>query len=692
MTTTAPATPAPSTAWLDALLEAVWVVDAKTLRVVAANAAAEALFGVGHDAMLDRGVTSLVATPEDLAFWNEVHAGLEDHIVSDTLVRRADGATVPVTRRVSAVQWGGRPAWLVAMQDRREAERAELERELLVAELRATLESTADGILVTDLAGRIRGFNRRFADLWGLPEALLERRDDEAVGAWMRRSVEDGDAYARQLAAILDAALLQSRDVLRLHAGRVLERVTLPQWSRGRPIGRVFSFRDITDTLAAEQRIDALEHTDVLTGLPNRRRLAERLDYALALARRDGTPFAQFVLGGDRLRHLNETLRQQVGERVLVEVADRLKSCVREVDTVARLSGDEFALLAHQADGAGAEAAARRVTEAMARPFVLDGIAFTVTCSIGIARHPGDGGCADELQRNAHRAMRAVKAAGRAHWRFHEPEPEVDLRSRMRLDHAMRQALASDRFRLHWQPQIELAGGRLIGAEALIRWRDPELGDVSPGEFIPVAEDSGFIVAIGDWVLGEAVRQAAAWHARGWPLPVSINVSALQFQQPDFVERVAAALRAARLPPALLELELTESILLHDAGQALERVTALAALGVGMAIDDFGTGYSSLGYLKRLPLQRLKIDRSFVRGLPDDESDRGIVGAIVNLGRALKLKVVAEGVETEPQRRALQEAGCDQFQGYLFAPALDVATFEQRFAPAAPARMRLVNG
>ncbi len=250
----------------------------------------------------------------------------------------------------------------------------------------------------------------------------------------------------------------------------------------------------------------------------------------------------------------------------------------------------------------------------------------------------------------------------------------------------MRQALAQDRFRLHYQPQVDLRTGEVVGAEALIRWRDPELGEVSPGEFIPVAEESGFIIAIGDWVLRRAVTQAAAWLDAGTPMPVSVNVSALQFQQPGFVGGVATVLREAGLPPQWLELELTESILIQDAQDAMLRLQALAQLGVKLAIDDFGTGYSSLAYLKRFPIGRLKIDRSFISGLPGEESDVAIVQAILHMGRALRLQVVAEGVENEAQRQFLQHAGCDLFQGYLYAPALDVAAFALKLGfGAAPA-------
>ena len=674
---------APWRAFIESMLHAVWLIDATTLRVVAANHAAGALMGVPSAELIGRGVLDLAATPEDLCFWGEVAEGLGDSIESETFVCRLGGGTAPVTRRVSRVEPRGGPAlYVVALHDRSEQLRIERTLEATAADLRATLESTDDGILVTDLSGRIRNFNRRFAALWNIPDDLLTRREDDAVLEWMRRSVVEPGPYMRRLATIDDATLLQASDVLKLHSGKVLERVATPQCSAGRPIGRVFSFRDITEKLEARERIQVLSYTDALTGLPNRRLLADRVEVALAVARRENSPFALLFLNLDRFKHINETLGHTFGDRVLLEVAERLKGSIREVDTVARLGGDEFVLLAHQADENGAEAAAWRVLEALKRPFNGGDLSFTVTASIGIAMQPNDGSSFDELMRRAESAMLDVKHAGRAAFRFHRPRPsqtDALARSRMHLDHAMRQALAQGRFRLHYQPQVEIAGERIVGAEALIRWRDPELGEISPGEFIPVAEETGFIVPIGEWVLHQAVKQAAAWQAAGMPTVVSINVSALQFQQPGFVDGVASVLREAGLAAEWLELELTESILLQDAQDAMLRLQALAQLGVKLAIDDFGTGYSSLAYLKRFPIGRLKIDRSFISGLPDDESDAGIVRAIISMGQALRLQIIAEGVETLAQRDFLQQAGCDLFQGFLCSPALDVLDFEAQF-------------
>jgi diguanylate cyclase (GGDEF)-like protein/PAS domain S-box-containing protein len=681
---------------IEAMLHAVWLVDAATRRVVAANRAAGELLGCDPAALIGQPALALAATPEDLSYWEEVATGTPAPLLSETFVRRCDGSTAPVTRRIGRVELGGRVFHAVALHDRSEHVRIERALEVAAAELSATLESTGDGILVTDLAGRIRNFNRRFAELWGLPADLPAQRDDDAVLDWMRRSVTDPTAYMRRLATIEQATLLQASDVLTLHSGRLIERTTLPQCSRGRPIGRVYSFRDITERVQASERIERLAHTDALTGLPNRRLLADRIERAVALAQREGVAFALLLLNLDRFKHINETLGHEFGDRVLVEVAERIKTGVRQVDTVARLAGDEFVLLVQRSDTAGAEATATRLMEVLQRPFTLDGLSFTVTASVGIALYPDSGASMDELLGGADAAMREVKAAGRAAWRLHDDRAApVDAlrRSSLQLDHAMRQALAQQRFRLHWQPQVDLRSGAITGAEALIRWHDPVLGEVAPGSFIPVAEESGFIVAIGDWVLRRAVRQAADWHAAGLRLVSSVNVSALQFRQPGFVEGVAAALREALLPAEMLELELTESILIQDADDTLARLSALNALGVKLAIDDFGTGYSSLGYLKRLPIGRLKIDRSFVQGLPEDTRDAGIVDAIVKLGRALRLEVIAEGVETEAQRHFLRQAGCHQFQGFLVAPALAPEAFEALLAqpPVDPRVVRLVG-
>jgi len=671
-------------ALLEGLPEPAWLVDGDSLTVSVINRAALRLLGLKPERALGQSPAALCGSLEDEAFWQGASRDPFARIRSDTVLTHSDGQPRWVSRSISPVHTpGGARYWLVLLHDQTRRRRAEAERETLLAELRATLESTADGILVVDLSGRVRSFNRRFAKLWGLPGGLTHEPGDAGIWLSLQRVMRDGEQYRLRIEALLDAPLMRSSDVLRLADGRVLEQVSLPQMSRGEPIGRVFSFRDLSEKLAAHQRIEELGRSDVLTGAPNRRALADRIVQLMA-AVETGEPspvFALLHLDLDRFKQINDTLGHSYGDRVLREVVERLRGAVGANDTLARLGGDEFALLVDGAQMFEAEAAARRVQQVLAEPFTFDTLSFTVTASCGVALYPGDGGTPDELMASAERAMHWVKESGRAGFRFHVPRKEVDLLYRMRLDHDMRQALAQGRFRLHYQPQVELGSDRVIGAEALIRWRDPQRGEISPAEFIPLAEESGFVVAIGDWVLREAVAQAAHWLSRGLRMPVAVNVSALQFQQAHFVQTVADALRESMLPASMLELELTEGVLLGDADEALKRMQALDALGVTLSIDDFGTGYSSLAYLKRFPIRRLKIDRSFVQGLPGDASDVGIANAIVQMGRALGLQVIAEGVETEAQRDFLAQAGCHEFQGFLFARPLRPDEFEQRVRP-----------
>jgi len=691
----------PGASWSDLLAgmpHPAWVVALDGRRVVAANPAAAALFGRPLAELIGVGTGTLTAAPEDLLWWDAAEAGLATPLHSDTLVPAADGRLLHVSRSIGLMPDGAHA--LVMLCDRSAEQRAQDQREDLLAELQATLEATADGILVTDSHGRVSACNRRFVELWNLPQELLHGEDDGAVHAWMQRQVNDTDSYAARLLTLAEASLVTATDRLELVTGQVLERVTRPLLRGGRPQGRVWSFRDLTERIATEERIEELALHDALTGLPNRRGLAERVSAASAAARRDGGSYAMLVVDLDRFRQINDSLGHEVGDRVLQTVAERIAGCLRADDVLARLSGDQFAVLVRPADASAAEAAARRILNVVAQPSAVGGAAFTLTCSIGMSLAPSQGTRLDDLVRHAEAAMRAVKAAGRAHYRLHQARAEGDRRQDMKLDHAMRQALVSGRFRLHYQPQVSLVDGRIVGAEALLRWRDPEMGEVSPAQFIPVAEESGFIVAIGDWVLSQAVRQAALWNGRGHAVPIAINVSALQFQQAHFVDRVAGVLAVAGVPPHLLELELTESILVHEADEALHRLHALARLGVRLSIDDFGTGYSSLAYLKRFPIGKLKIDRSFVSGLPADDSDAGIVRAILQMARALGMQVIAEGVETEAQRQFLQDEGCQEFQGWLFAPALDSLSFEQRLAVAGDEpprqssgpRIRLVRG
>ena len=588
-------------------------------------------------------------------------------------------------RKVSRIVGEGNdgPMFLVGLRDLRPQRQAEDELETRLAEMRATLESTGDGILVLDQDGKVRNYNRRFVELWEVPAAIVEARDDAKLFAHMVERVQDVEAYRLGLDAIADAPDADANDVVLMRSGRMLERVSLPQVSRSRRSGRVFSYRDLTERLEAQKRIETLAYTDALTGLPNRLMLTQRVNTALKTIRRTGGTFSILFIDLDRFKNINDSMGQAFGNRVLIEAAQRILQGLREVDILSRVGGDEFVAFLQESDAFGAEIVARRILNLLSQPFLMEAVKFSLGCSIGVAMYPEDGRNIDDLIQCADTAMACVKDRGRGNFRFYQPQMNVDLLSRMKMDHAMRQALVQGMFRLHYQPQISLNNGGLLGAEALIRWTDPEMGNVSPVSFIPLAEESGFIINIGNWVMDEAVRQAVLWEQAGHPVVVSVNVSALQFQQPDFVDRVAGTLRSSGLTPALLELELTESILVRDADEALTRLHSLKTLGVVLAIDDFGTGYSSLAYLKKFPISKLKIDRTFVTGLPADEGDRAIVGATIAMARALKLAVVAEGVENEAQRDFLQGLQCASYQGFLCSPALPAHEFEGLIAKLA---------
>ncbi|AVS95557.1 putative bifunctional diguanylate cyclase/phosphodiesterase [Paracidovorax avenae] len=658
------------------LREALWLVDAQSLNVVLCNRAAADLAGLPQEAMEGRPVHLLACTPEDLAFWSQDLAGLRAGIHSHSGMLRPDGSLVPVDRRVAAVESPeGMPLLVLGMLDRSEQASIQGELERLLSELRATLDSAADGMLVCDMGGRVRAFNQRMAWLWNMPEDLLVQRNDAAVEAHMAGQFTDADAYRARLLGIAQFPEEETLDILHLRTGTVIERRSVPQMSQGRPMGRVYSFRDLTLQHAAQKRIEQLAYSDVLTGLPNRLLLSRCVASALETARAQGGGFAILFIDLDRFKIINDSLGHLFGDRVLQLVAQRLQGCLRQNDMLCRLGGDEFVLHLDAGDESMAESLARRILEDMRQPFMLDGMGFSIQCSIGIALHPRDGESLDDLIKQADTAMYRVKERGRGSYGFYQPQMNADMLSRMQLEHAMRQALDRGDFAVHYQPQVAMASGRMVGAEALLRWNDPGLGAVSPGVFIPLAEESGYIVTLGAWVLEQAIREAAGWMQAGTPLVVAVNVSALEFRQSGFVERLVSLLRSHGLPASLLELELTETILLQDAQEMAQRLAALAELGVGLSIDDFGTGYSSLAYLKKLRIHKLKIDQSFVRGLPDDESDRAIIEAIVHIGRALRIQVVAEGVETPQQREALQAMQCHYFQGFLVAPGLPAEDF-----------------
>ena len=448
-----------------------------------------------------------------------------------------------------------------------------------------------------------------------------------------------------------------------------------PATYEGRP-ALIGTLLDISRQKDAERRARELADFDPLTGLPNRRLLSDRFGVLLNVVERDESELALIFLDLDHFKRVNDSLGHSIGDELLRAVADRLNSVVRDVDTLARLGGDEFIIALPGIHAQAAAEVARRLLEVCASPFSVAGHDLIVTPSLGISLYPDDGRDFESLLRNADAAMYKAKDAGRNTYRFYSREMNVATLKHLLMESGLRRGLGAREFVLHYQPLVHVETGGIIGVEALVRWQNPELGLVSPDQFIHVAEDMGLINPIGEWVLREACRQLRVWQDAGLPtLMVAVNVSPVQFRQPGFVETVADALAASGLNPHFLELELTERTVMEDAEQTLKTLSALNEMGVELAVDDFGTGYSSLAYLKRFPVGKLKIDRSFIRNLEVDMDDRAITSTILSMGRGLRLEVLAEGVETQAQYQILRGMGCELVQGYHFSQPLPPEQF-----------------
>jgi diguanylate cyclase (GGDEF)-like protein/PAS domain S-box-containing protein len=681
------------------------------------------------------------------------------------------------------------------------------ERDRSLSLLRATIESTADGLLVTDESGEVLCYNQLYLDMWPIPRELMKTAGHQALIRHCCRYLKDPEQFVLSTDEIYKTWPQESFDVLQFHNDRLFERYTKVQFVEGRKVGRVWSFRDITERRQADsykaqlaaivessndaivvkdlngiitswnagaerifgyhaseiigcsisklippdrvgeetkimsliksgkladhfetvrwakgekpidvsvtvspvkdvtgkiigaskvarditqrkesqERIRYLAHYDPLTGLPNRTLFADRMRVAIGNAERYSFRLALLFIDLDRFKLVNDSLGHEIGDKLLKIVAGRMHSIVRRTDTVSRMGGDEFIVLLSQIEAPeDAARVAGKLIEVVSQPYIIELHELILTASIGISIYPDHSKEASSLLRNADASMYSAKEAGRNQYRFYSEESTFRATERLSLERDLRHAVEQNEIYSVYQPQIELATSRVIGVEAFMRWRHPSRGLVSPAIFIPLAEDTGLILPLGERVLRESCMRARQWRDRGFDIGVSVNVSAVQFRQEDFTDVVLHVLADTGLSPERLQLEVTESVVMQGVESVVQKMRILDAHGIKVAIDDFGTGYCSLSYLRQFTVDRLKIDQSFINDLPEDADARAIVSAIVAMGRSLGLRVIAEGVETEAQADFLQSIECDESQGYLYARPMMIDDFETWLAAWTP--------
>jgi diguanylate cyclase (GGDEF)-like protein/PAS domain S-box-containing protein len=540
-----------------------------------------------------------------------------------------------------------------------------------------TLDSIGEAVLRTDLGGQVTYLNRKAEEMTGWSREEARGRPLADVLRLVEKVGGPGFANALGMARHEDRAAKETADCTNCILVRrdgfecgIERKVTLVRDQDGTVTGAVVAFHDVSAAQVKSAAMSHLAQHDALTDLPNRVLFNDRLRQAVALAERQAKQLAVMFVDLDRFKMINDSLGHDVGDKLLQSVAGRLLASVRRSDTVSRLGGDEFVVLLAQVEHAeDAAFSARKILRALAAPHIIDNKTLDINVSIGVSTYPSDAQDAEGLMNRADNAMYEAKEHGRNNYQFFRHEMHARLAERQSLEADLRCALGRNEFLLHYQPKLNLQTGEITGVEALIRWLHPQRGIIYPTQFVPIAEECGLIVPIGQWVLLEACKQAHAWRDSGLGVvPVSVNVSAAEFGAKDFLSGVRAVLIATGVEPEHLELELTESVLMRDAEAAVVTLLKLKAMGVQLTIDDFGTGYSSFTYLRRFPSDALKLHQSFVQEITADEADAAIVSAMINLGRSLKQRVIAEGVETRAQLKFLQLHGCGEGQGYYFSP------------------------
>ncbi|WIM06419.1 MAG: EAL domain-containing protein [Candidatus Nitricoxidivorans perseverans] len=657
-------------------LDGILLADVETRQFIMSNRTICQMLGYGVEEMLRLGVAD-IHREQDLPHVVEQFEKLsrgEIELAADIPVRRKDGSVFYADIKGSKIHIGDRTCLIGIFRDITERKHTD-ER---IRQAATVFESTHDGVTIADLDGNILAVNKAFTEITGYSEAEVLGRNPRILKSGRQKC----DFYQAMWAGLLSTGQWQGEIWNRRKNGEIY-----PEWltinvvrnERGEPTHYVGVFTDISKLKQGEEQMDRLAHYDPLTSLPNRLLLQSRLAHAVERAGRCGYRVGVLFIDLDRFKTVNDSFGHTVGDELLVAVVERLKGRVRDEDTLGRLGGDEFMLMLEPLDELQqAATVARDLLDLLAAPFRLSsGHDIFVGASIGVSVFPEDGDSATDLLRDADAAMYRAKELGRNRFCFYTADMNADAVAQLELESALRRALERDELVLHYQPKVDLRSGRMSGAEALIRWqRDGHL--VPPIMFIPLAERTGLIVAIGNWVIDVVCRQLRAWIDAGLGLAhVAVNVSSRQFLSGDLKRVVSEALARHGVPPECLELELTESMLMEDHDRAVAMLDELRALGVRLSLDDFGTGYSSFGYLSRFAIDTLKIDQSFVRGIATEPGAALIAVAIIDLAHRMKLRVVAEGVETEAQLGYLRMRGCDEMQGYLFSRPVPAGDFAE---------------
>ena len=650
------------------------------------NKAAEQIFGFTRDEALGRHAVGLIVpatikddirdTYQSLLDQKGGTRKVNENITKDGRTIICDWYNTPITDEE------GEAVGVVSLaEDITEQKRAQDEIKFKNTLLTTQQEASGDGILSVDADGNVISISQRFIELWKIPPDVVETKSDERILESVLDKLVDPALFVERIRQLYEQKHETSVDEISLKDGRIFERHSAPMLGADdRYYGRVWMYRDITSRKQSEDLIWNQANFDPLTGLANRQMLRDRLEQEIRNAHRTGNRVALLYLDLDQFKDVNDTLGHSLGDMLLKEAAARLSASVREADTVARLGGDEFTIVMGGLETSSSiERVASDILERFRQPFKLMDETAYVSTSIGITLYPEDAATVDDMVKNADQAMYAAKEKGRNCYQYFTPSMQEAALSKAMVIRDLRCALPENQFRLCYQPIVEMATGEIHKAEALLRWHHPTRGLVSPGEFIPAAEETRMIIDIGDWVFREAVRQCAHWRETTHPgFQITINTSPVQYRNENFdVEDWISHLQAMGLSGPAISVEITEGLLMDSATKVTDKLLMFRDAGIQVSLDDFGTGYSSLSYLKKFDIDYLKIDQSFVRNLEPNSDDMALCEAIIVMAHKLGLKVIGEGIETEAQRGLLAAAGCDFGQGYLFSRPVTSAEFDQ---------------